>query len=93
MNQNNLIIFIAFVIGFSIGAICTLRDAEKVKQQAMEKCKEDAEKVSDLLYHRMKNYEDLWLTCDANYAACVSQKSFTKDSALKALQKEKAKRH
>lgn len=95
MNQHNLIIFIAFVIGFAVGAICVLNDAEKEKHQAMEKCKEDAEKVNDLLYQRMKNYEDLWLTCDALHTASVSQKiSLTaKDSALKVLQKAKAKRH
>ena len=96
MNQNNLITFIAFVIGFAVGAICVLNDAEKEKhqavEQAFEKCKEDVAKVNDLLYQRMKNYEDLWLTCDANYTECVTQKTFTKDSALKALQKEKAKR-
>lgn len=93
MNQHNLIIFIAFVIGFAVGAICVLNDAEKEKQQAIEKYKEDVAKVHDLLFQRMKNYEDLWLTCDANYTVCVSQKiSLTaKDSALKALKKEKAK--
>lgn len=95
MNQQNLIIFIAFVIGFAVGAICVLNDAEKEKHQAMEKCKEDAEKVSDLLYQRMKNYEDLWLACDAKYAACILRGTSVtaKDSALKVLQKAKAKRH
>lgn len=93
MNQHNLIIFIAFVIGFAVGAICVLNDAEKEKQQATEKCKEDAAKVNDLLFQRMKNYEDLWLSCDALYTTCVSQKIslIEKDSALKALKKEKAK--
>lgn len=97
MNQHNLIIFIAFVIGFAVGAICVLTDAEKEKKQAVElaveKYKEDVEKVHSLVFERMKNYEDLWLTCDARYAACVKEKiSLTaKDSALKALKKEKAK--
>lgn len=95
MGQNHILTFIAFVIGFAVGAICTLHDADKEKQQAIEKYKEDVAKVNDLLFQRMKNYEDLWLTCDANYTVCVSQKiSLTaKDSALKDLQKAKAKRH
>jgi uncharacterized membrane-anchored protein YhcB (DUF1043 family) len=97
MNQHNLIIFIAFVIGFAVGAICVLTDAEKEKKQAVElaveKYKEDVEKVHSLVFERMKNYEDLWLTCDAKYTACMLRGTSAlnaKDSALAAL-KAKAK--
>ena len=99
MNQQNLIIFIAFVIGFAVGAICVLTDAEKEKKQAVElaveKYKEDVEKVHSLVFERMKNYEDLWLTCDAKYTSCMLRGTSAlnaKDSALAAL-KAKAKQH
>lgn len=100
MNQQNLIIFIAFVIGFAVGAICVLTDAEKEKKQAVElaveKYKEDVDKVHNLVFERMKNYEDLWLTCDAKYTACMLQGTSAlnaKDSAQKVLPKEKAKQY
>ena len=99
MGQNHILTFIAFVIGFAAGAICVFHDADVEKRQAIEKYQEDVQKAHDLVFQRMKNYEDLWLTCNVDYTACLSREisAEVKDSAQdvvlkKAMEKEKAER-